>query len=202
MPRGEGTLERPDKSFRRRNAEMPRPWSNDRQSETWKALSSPSLPSCPHCREQQSKGVVGIKHLCLGPRKLSAWNWTSCCQGCVSAHWELLLSIEHPKRKGLDYVRTTAPPSARRARTRLFHPGSWETLWAPGHHLPTLGVRGRGSVNTGSRKLRPAALLLTEETHKANKDLHDHVISPRYSSASFPKDLCFLSGGETWLTGD
>lgn len=30
----------------------------------------------PPCQEQQSKEAVGIKHLCLGPRELSAWNWT------------------------------------------------------------------------------------------------------------------------------
>lgn len=116
MPRGEGTLERPDKSFRRRNAETPCPWSNDRQWETWKALSSPSLPSCPHCQEQQSKEVVGKKHLCLGPQKLSAWNWTCDLNEllpglCVSPLGAPPLH-EHPNRNGLNYVLTPVMPSA------------------------------------------------------------------------------------------
>lgn len=174
MPRGEGTLERPDKSFRRRNAEMPRPWSNDRQSETWKALSSPSLPSCPRRWEQQSKEVVGIKHLCLGPRKLSAWNWTSHLNELLPGLRVSLLGA--PPLHWTPGEKWPGPRSHYSLRTCLFQLGPSETLWG---WSPL-------SLNTGSRKPHPSALLLTKQPQKANRPM------------SFPPDVAMLPSQRTW----
>lgn len=170
---------------------MPAPDAPDRQSETWKALSSPSCPPALLPRTAKQRGC-GNKTPLFGAcflLEIKLLIWTELLPGLCNQS----MGSAPPSNTQGEMVRTSF----------LYYCDALCSLGTcsnqrHGGRSPCSVCPKPGPVNLAAPKQASPLSLLLMKHSGSTQDLRDSVRSPKCSSASFWKDLAFFQL-KTWL---